>query len=66
MNRRNIGGRLDVAAYSALAKSDPPSMGQARSEALRLFHEGRSARDIAEALRLHESLVQAWIAGATA
>lgn len=66
MNRRNIGGRLDAAAYSALSGRGTPDMEQARCEALRLFHEGRSARDIAEALRLHESQVQAWIAGATA
>lgn len=66
MTRARIGGKIDLAALHVLADSDLTPTGQAWSEALRLFHEGRRAQEIAAALHLPESLVQAWIAGATA
>jgi hypothetical protein len=49
-----------------IGKAKPPSTQQAQREALRLFHNGRTALEIAEALRIPESLAQVWIAGATA
>lgn len=66
MNRRRIGGKIDHTAYRALSDRGQVDVAEVQAAALRLFHEGQSARDIAGALCIPESLVQAWIAGATA
>lgn len=78
MSRARIGGELDLHALSVLAghvtdgeyreRADAhrPDADGLRSEALRMWHAGLTARDISVALRLAEPMVQEWIAQASA
>lgn len=61
-----LAGHVDDAAYRQRADAHRPDDSGLRDEALRLFHVGLSARDIACALRIDLALVQEWIARATA
>ena len=74
MTRRTIPGRLDAAgmallvghidddSYRQRADQHRPGLEGLRVEALRLLGTGLSPRDVAQALRVGEDVVQTWIA----
>lgn len=58
-------GHVDDATYRRRADLHRPHAGALRAEVLRLWFGGLTARDISVALRLPESEVQTWVAGAS-
>lgn len=77
MTRQRIGGPLGLDALDALAgtvtdddyirraQANRPDDDGIRAEALRLFHSGLTAADIAQALRVDLATAQTWIARGT-
>lgn len=61
-----LAGHVDDNDYRRRADHHRPDTDGLRDEALRMFHAGLTARDIAVALRVDLPRVQEWIAGATA